>query len=135
MCVAFLLAVQHHAVLAVHGGEGRHEAEAAQVRAEASPHVLVKRDMFADFQVPAVSWQRETEEPVMEDRTGLLQLFLLNQALNTRHPPEQKEEKVVRCFRVPKTQHCTRTQFGPWEHCEVKFIRECYMYTYIVQQP
>merc|ERR1719245_2386254 len=39
--------------------------------------------MFADFQVPTVSWEKESE-PVMEDRTGLLQLFLLNQALNPR---------------------------------------------------
>merc|ERR1719412_571466 len=48
--------------------------------------------MFADFQVPTVSWEKESE-PVMEDRTGLLQLFLLNQALNTQHPPEPQEEK------------------------------------------
>ena len=134
MCVALLLLVQHHTVHAAYGGEGQHEAKATEVPSEPPSHVLVKRDMFADFQVPTVSWEKESE-PVMEDRTGLLQLFLLNQALNTQHPPEPQEEKVVRCFHVPKTQRCTRTQFGPWENCEVRFVRECYLYTYITQQP
>ena len=134
MCVALLLAVQHHAVLAVERGEGPHNAEASQALVQ-SQHVLVKRDMFGEFQVPEVSWEREADPDVLEDRTGLLQLFLLNQAVNTRHPPSPPttEEKVVRCFRVPKTQHCTRTEFGPWEQCTVSFARQCYLYTYTKQ--
>ena len=142
MCVALLLTVQHSAVMAVEGAEGRHEAEVAsdptsgfQYRTETASHTLVKRDMFSNFEVPAVSWEGENTpekgQPIMEDRTGLLQLFLFNQAMNTRHPAPVQEEKVVRCYRVPKTQRCTRTQYGHWDNCEVIFARECYMYTYI----
>merc|ERR1719411_604608 len=57
--------------------------------------------MFADFQVPTVSWEKESE-PVMEDRTGLLQLFLLNQALNTQHPPSPRRRRWSGVFVSPR---------------------------------
>ena len=149
MCVALLFTVQHSLALRLSGEEGRHEAKATSVltarglrrsngleyKTKADPHTLVKRDMFSDFEVPPAQWEVQTDlknpQPVMEDRLLLLQAFLFNQAMNTRHPAPVQEEKVVRCFRVPKTQKCSKPQYGAWEECEVTFSRECYLYTYI----
>ena len=125
VCTAVLLG----AVL----GEGNHEAGAS---------LNERMDLFRDFQVPVVDWELERSpdtgiQPIAQDRTGLLQLFLLNQAVNTRHPPpeepEAEEHKIVRCFRVPKMQRCTRTHDGPWDKCEIFYARECYLYTYPIQ--
>ena len=69
--------------------------EREQSEEEEDGNGVKEENQFSQFQVPAANW-------AAEDRVFLLQKFLLNQALNTRHPPPPdaepetpKERKVM----------------------------------------
>ena len=67
---------------------GRQQAvreERKQREEEKDGNGVKDENQFSQFQVPAANW-------AAEDRVFLLQKFLLNQALNTRHPPPAEAE-------------------------------------------